>query len=158
MKIKDLTGLRFNNLIALRDSGDRKRGKVIWLCKCDCGSKCNVPLDHLQSGHTKSCGCLKTFNKKQLSHGHTVKGNRTKEYICWSNAVQRCSNPSVHNYHYYGGRGIKFNFISFEDFYDELGDAPSKFHSIDRIDVNGNYERGNIRWATPKEQQENRRI
>jgi hypothetical protein len=81
----------------------------------------------------------------------------TPEYTAWNNAKKRCSNPMHPQWPYYGGRGIKFLFTSFERFFAELGPRPSPQHSLDRKDNDGNYEPGNVRWATAKEQSNNRR-
>jgi hypothetical protein len=86
-----------------------------------------------------------------MTHGKSA----TSEYQSYTNAKQRCESPTNKKYKNYGGRGIKFLFSDFESFYDEVGDKPSKKHTLDRIDVDGHYAPGNVRWATPKEQGNN---
>ena len=88
------------------------------------------------------------------THGYTG----TTEYRAYLNAKTRCNTPANCSYHLYGGRGIEFKFDCFEDFLKELGgDKPTPSHSVDRIDTNGNYEKGNIKWSTVAEQNKNRR-
>jgi hypothetical protein len=89
-----------------------------------------------------------------LKHGF-ARTQRSAEYTAYQNAKARCRNPKAPNYAYYGGRGIEFRFTSFEEFISEIGCRPSLDHSVDRIDNNGHYEPGNIRWATRVEQQHN---
>lgn len=114
----------------------------------------NIPGGRLQSGGIKSCGCLR--GKCLIKHGESVKNKRTAEYVVFIGAKNRCQNPNNPNFHNYGGRGIEFRFSSFDEFFEELGRRPSPDHSVDRIDVNGHYEKGNVRWATRKEQNRNR--
>ena len=81
-------------------------------------------------------------------------------YKCWENMIQRCLNPNMKGYHNYGGRGVRVYgqwLISFDNFIQYIGERPSLKHSIDRIDSEGNYEPGNVRWATPQEQADNKR-
>lgn len=104
-----------------------------------------------------SCGC---FNRERSREQLTTHGkSKTKTYKTWDCMKQRCYNPNDNNYPNYGGRGIRICdrwLESFTNFYDDMGDRP-KHKTIDRIDVDGNYEPGNCKWATPKEQCNNTR-
>ena len=133
-----------------------KEPKAVGLCSC--GARVEVRLYSLTKGRTKSGGCLQKELARQLGYASARHGqsNKTKEYDCWINARQRCNNPNNTDYKNYGSRGIKFLFNSFEEFYAELGDRPPGL-SLDRKDVNGHYEKGNVRWATSKEQAQNKR-
>lgn len=134
-------------------------GGAVWKCLCDCGSIVSTTPGHLYSGHTRSCGCL--YSEVLVSANTTHGKSQSPEYRSWSMMRTRCNNPRVHNYHRYGGRGItvceRWN-KSFEHFLQDVGPRPSLKHSIDRINVNGNYEPGNVRWATASEQALNQRV
>jgi hypothetical protein len=131
-------------------------GKFSWFCKCDCGNMFTATSGHIRDGNTLSCGCL---HKDMMKRNFTTHGESqtTPEYKAYCLAKSRCENSTDPAFAHYGGRGIKFCFTSYEDFLREVGRKPSKKHSLDRIDVNGNYEAGNIRWATWTEQARNRR-
>lgn len=157
---KILTGKRFGRLtvfsIYSRIESGTNRFVTIWLTLCDCSNWVVVRTSNLLSGNTKSCGCLQkemaiTAN---ISHGES---NYTIEYTAYSGAKARCNCSTHPKYHLYGGRGIEFRFNSFDDFLKELGRKPSPQHSLDRINVNGHYEKGNVRWATAKQQSRNLR-
>lgn len=92
----------------------------------------------------------------RINHGGCV-GGKSFEYLAYIRAKKRCTNPKAHNYRYYGGRGIQFRFSSFVEWFAELGKRPSTDHTPDRIDSNGHYERGNVKWSTHSEQMLNRR-
>ena len=106
---------------------------------------------HLKNGSTKSCGCLVIETK-------TIHGNSaTPEYRAWENAKYRCTNPNNSRFHSYGGRGIEFRLTNFDEFLAHIGPRPSNKHSLDRIDNEGHYEIGNIRWALQNIQSRNKR-
>ena len=131
---------------------DKKTRKSIYECTCKCGNVTTVPHNHLQSGHTTSCGCY----RPQQTHG----ASGTQLYHIWEAMKQRCLNPSNPSYDNYGGRGITIakefvdDFVAFKEY---MGDRPTNRSSIERLDVNGNYEPGNIVWAEPHQQATNKR-
>ena len=162
--MKDITNQKFNRWTAIKF--DKIKGKKeYWICQCDCGAVKSVRKEHLIRGNTKSCGCWNSEvvikrNKVNATHGMC----KTKEFKAWESMIQRCTNPNLENYPNYGGREIPITVCErwlgpqgFINFYVDLGPAP-KGYSLDRKDVNGNYEPSNCKWATAKEQQRNRRI
>jgi hypothetical protein len=127
-------------------------------CLCECGNKIDTQLTSLTSNLTTSCGCYKKEKVIERSTTHGL--YKTEGYYSWYNMKQRCYNSNLKRYEDYGGRGIKICdrwLNSFENFLTDMGEKPTPQHSIDRIDVNGNYEPSNCRWATPKEQRINQR-
>lgn len=156
-KFKDITGQKFGRLTALYRLHNYPKQGAWWLCVCDCGnfaevSGCDLRRKNLSR---KSCGCLlKTANKK---HGL----RRSRLYTTWTNMKQRCYNSNHEAYPNYGGRGIavcsewKDDFQAFYDWAINNGYADTL--TIDRIDVNGNYEPNNCRFTTYKQQDRNKR-
>jgi hypothetical protein len=132
------------------------------LCQCECGTVRHVKSYSLRKGLSRSCGCLCADRTRQL--GNSLKQenpvSRRPEHYAWVNMIHRCTSPNSRVFCHYGGRGISVCgewMESFDTFLSDVGPRPSKEHSLDRIDVNGNYEPGNVRWATVDEQAKNRR-
>lgn len=157
-RLVDLTGQRFGALVVLRRAPNRGR-KSAWWVRCDCGAEKVTRGGGLKGGSVKSCGPSCRFSPSttgRITHGKS----KTVEYRIWKNMISRCETPSQSVYPHYGGRGIKVcdrwrN--SFEVFLADMGPRPSPRHSIDRIDVDGDYEPNNCRWADAAEQRANRR-
>lgn len=157
-KLKDLTGQNFGRLTVV--SRVTQTGKVKgarWLCDCSCGRKKEIDSTHLLSGRVASCGCLQ--RELTIARFTQHSGSRTPEYEAWQGMKARCYAPSNSKYPQYGGRGIRVCerwLNSFAAFRADMGLRPSSAHSIDRIDVNGNYEPSNCRWALPQTQARNK--
>lgn len=158
----DLTGHRYGRLIVIRYENRHAR----WLCRCDCGRKTTATRLQLRSSNTRSCGCLrrewasvlyKTRTGPSPARTHGMSG--TKEYGAWAGMWDRTTNPKDDKFSHYGGRGITVckRWRKFENFFADMGMAPSRAHSIDRKNNNGNYHKRNCRWATRSEQMSNRR-
>lgn len=155
----DMAGVRFGRLVVNGLAGKRTAdGLLVWRCKCDCGKAVDVIGKQLRRGQTQSCGCLLLDRSREANTKHGQKGTRL--YRIWGGMLNRIRNPRCKDYFRYGGRGIavcKRWESSFENFLADMGQPPTSTHSIDRINNDGNYEPGNCRWATPKEQIANRR-
>ncbi len=156
---KDLTGKKFTRWTVIQLDGRNAQQQLMWRCICECGEIRLVLGGNLCSGDTRSCGCLNNEHTRERSfrHGQACRGALTPEYRSFVSAKERCSNRNKPSWKDYGGRGIKFLFDSFEQFYTELGPRPEGF-TLDRKDNDGNYESGNVRWATITEQNTNQRI
>lgn len=129
------------------------------ICVCACGTEKPVQIYYLVTDQIISCGCARSEQMSAMSKTHGMR--RTPEYSTWCAMKARCFNPKSAHYSYYGGRGISICDewkYSFETFFAYVGQKPTPRHSIDRFpDSNGNYEPGNVRWATVAEQSVNKR-
>jgi hypothetical protein len=155
----NLSGLRFGGVTALQRTDVKVDGKYKWLCVCDCGEKFVTSGPKLKSGEVISCPAC---SRERVRLGRVTHGMRNSvEYRTWTHIKSRCYNPNVPEYDRYGGRGISVCsrwLESFDNFLSDMGPRPSASHSIDRFpDNDGNYEPGNCRWATNKEQNNNTR-
>lgn len=149
MKVRDISGQKFNRLLAVGHFAGEK-----WTFKCDCGKEHIARGSSVRRGEIKSCGCLND-GAGNRTHGMSY----SSEYYAWWNMLNRCRNPKTNNYKYYGGRGIEVckRWNVFANFIADMGKKPSNQHSLDRIDGDGNYEPSNCRWVTKKTQAFNRR-
>lgn len=158
-QIIDITEKRYGRLTVKRLIGKTSYRDTLWECECDCGNKVVVKKGNLLSGNTKSCGCLREENITK--HG----GCNSRLYRVWQAMKHRCLNPKDAEYHNYGGRGITVcnEWLDFQNFYDWainngfVEESPKHKNTIDRIDVNGNYEPGNCRFVDMKMQSNNTR-
>lgn len=164
-KFIDLTGNRFGKLVAIEKiSRHRNNGKTrtYWRCKCDCGNEIEVAADALRKGSQISCGCYRKANCSKMFTKHNM--TDTRLYYVWSSIKSRCENRNVHEYKYYGARGIKIcdewrnDFMCFYNWAIENGyddNAERGRYTIDRIDTNGNYCPDNCRFVTQAKQMTN---
>lgn len=153
-KVKDITGQKFGKLTAVSFS-HIKNHEAMWHCVCDCGKKTVTSGPSMRKGETRSCGCLILETRFKV-HGMW----QARMYKIWIGMKSRCYCPTYTNYRYYGGRGITVCpewKDDFAQFYKDVGEPPTPKHSMDRINNDGNYEPGNVRWATKEEQMNNRR-
>lgn len=162
----DLAGKRFGRLTVIRflELDERENKTRAWLCKCDCGSLVQVNANKLKTGHTRSCGCLVNEHIGNLNKKYEFSNKRL--YSVYAAMIDRCYEPKTKRYKHYGGRGIKVcdewleSYDVFAQWAYENGYAPLAKQgecTLDRVDVNGNYEPNNCRWITNAEQQLNRR-
>lgn len=151
---KNLIGSTFGSLLVIKRMGSDRRERALWLCQCQCGCEAYKTM--------LTASLIEGAYNGSINHSY-VKGNRREgirsrcrpEKVAYRAARARCLNPKAVNYKFYGGRGVEFRFGSFEEWFSELGPKPSSYHSVDRINRQGHYEKGNVRWATKEEQWKN---
>lgn len=161
MPLRDLAGQTFGRWTVVERVADRRPGVPSWLCWCECGEERPVEGVHLRRGSSQSCGCKQADEARVRASVNSYRHGQceTPAYIAWAAMIQRCENPKCRGYKNYGGRGIRVcqEWHKFEPFFTHMGPRPSGSHSIERIDVDGNYDPGNVRWALYREQQRNKR-
>lgn len=164
-----VAGQRFGRWVIIREV-ERQRGIRMVRCACDCGTESNVSLKNMMSGKSQSCGCLRrrVMSETKVIHGQS--GYRGKDrgplYMTWTDMRRRCYTPTARSFAYYGARGVKVCDrwmhgdgvkSGYECFANDMGSKPTPQHSLDRIDVNGDYSAQNCRWATADVQANNKR-
>ena len=163
----DLTGQRFGRLVVLSRGKNSAHNAAQWICRCDCGNTVLVNSNNLRTNHTTSCGCKRAETTSKIMTAYNLKhgGSYERLYVVWRGMISRVSSPTNTRYADYGGRGIKVcdewkEYGSFREWalsHGYVEDAPYGECTLDRIDVNGNYEPSNCRWADLKTQAQNKR-
>lgn len=159
----DLTGHKYGRLTVIKKSNRKRNGINMWICVCDCGNQSEVSTRDLRSGHTRSCGCLRDEKMKMVRYKNGLSSKDYRLYSIWSKVLIRCNNPKAKEYPNYGGRGIRVcdewqgengaeNF--FEWAYAHGYKVPL---TLERVDVNGNYEPSNCTWIPKSKQADNTR-
>lgn len=156
-RIVDISGQTFGELTVLHRVENSRDHKARWRCRCSCGKEVNVLGKDLRSGHTKSCGCkMRAFvSASKITHGDTIGDNIPRLYKIWSGMRCRCGSAKYKGYRWYGAKGVKVcpewqdSYVAFRDWALDNGYADNL--TIDRIDVNGDYEPSNCQWITQSE-------
>ena len=160
---EDIKNKKYGRLTAIKITGRSNSGKILWICKCDCGNEITVAQSDFRNGYTKSCGCLQRESVKSRKKPYS---HRERLYELWCGIKQRCNNPNNISYKWYGGKGIKVcdewnnDYLSFKKWasdsgYDET--LPRGMQTIERIDTFKDYSPENCTWKTINEQQRNKR-
>jgi hypothetical protein len=161
MKVINLQDQKINRWLVVSRGPNTTNGQAQWNCKCDCGNEKLLKAIVLNKRKSQSCGCLKLEQliKRSTKHGYSPSKNRSDTYTIWAKIIQRCTNINDKAYPNYGERGITIcdEWLNFVNFLQDMGERPSKQHSIDRIDNSKGYNKENCRWATSKEQGRNKR-
>lgn len=148
-------GQRFERLMVVERTQikEGRYNKRAWKCVCDCGQTRILPTYRLTSGNTTSCGC---FHREMVAGMHRTHGQAgTRTHMIWGTMLNRCRNKSQRNYQFYNSLELDPEFLTFEGFFAEVGEAPPGMW-LDRKDNSKGYISGNLKWATPKEQQRNK--
>lgn len=161
----EMIGKTFGRLVVTEEAGRSKKMEVLWRCVCECGNEIVAGGVNLRRGNTKSCGCLRNDTASAMFSKHRKSGTRL--YGIWNNMIHRCYNPKASSFKFYGGRGIRVceRWEIVDNFYNDMEEEyvnhvrlyGEEDTTLDRIDVNGDYEPSNCRWATRCQQSRNQR-